>query len=531
MFSTLNLLILILWIFSAISDYSYFVYFAQLKEYRWDRFRDFLNTEQGKHFTFQFNIVHRALLIMIALFLPLSIPLQKAVILFILVINFIHDIYKIFKRKKFIRPVFTFKSSFLILIPIFLEVSFLFKSHNWDALLILMMTRIFVLGLIVYFVNFLTDLIKKIIIKRATRKITTYKNLKVIGITGSYGKTTTKIFLEHFLTKKFKVISTPKHVNTEIGIAKFILNTDFSDQQIFIVEMGAYNLGEIKTICDMVKPTIGILTAIANQHLSLFGSMKNLQRAKYELLRSLPQDGLAVTNSDNPYCREFLSELKCQIKTFGTEVEFKPNLLIQNIHDSLDTVEATVTYEKNEPVTTKAHLRGVHNVFNIVPCVLVSYFFGLQREDVLNSIKELPQTVNLYKYGNCNVIDDSYNSNPEGFKSALDYLSKFPTEQKRIVITRGMLELGEKSNGEHEKIAGEISYTADELVLITPDFIEPIKNGLVPKFNIELKTIYEPLELLNYVKTIKNSHSAILLENRLPKIVLDEILQNSEKEI
>ncbi|HBU06484.1 MAG TPA: hypothetical protein DEB09_00195 [Candidatus Magasanikbacteria bacterium] len=528
MFSDINTIIFILWIFSAISDYSYFVYFFQLKEYRWDRFRDFLSTEQGKHFTFQFNIVHRAFLIMVALFLPLNIEIQKIVILAILAINFIHDIHKIFKRKKFIKPAITLKSLLLISIPILLEVSLLFKSHDWDALLILMMTRIFILGLIVYAFNLMTDLIKKILINRARKKISQYKNLKIIGITGSYGKTTVKIFLDHILKSKFNVISTPKHVNTEIGIAKFILKTNFSNTDIFIVEMGAYAEGEIKLICDMVKPKIGILTAINEQHIALFGNIKKTQKAKYELFRSLPKDGLAITNSDNSYCREFLNELNCQVMTFGTEEEHKPTILVKSIEKNTEGGKVVVICQ-NVEIQIDSNLRGSHNTMNVLPCTLVARYLGMTEEEIKGVIKNLPQTIHIFKYGNCDIIDDSYNSNPEGFKAALDYITNFENERKRIVITRGMLELGEKSNEIHEKIGGEISYSTDELVIITPDFVKPLTEGsLSQKYRLEIKEIFEPVKLLTYIKNIKNSGSVVLLENRIPELVMKEIRDNSK---
>lgn len=525
MFSSINFTIVILWFLSAISDYSYFVYFGQLKEYRWDRFHDFLSTEQGKHFIFQFNIAHRALLIMIVLFLPLSVWLTKLAILLILVLSLIHDTYKVVKRKSFIRPVLTFKSSLLIVLPIFLEASLFFNLRDWNTLLLLLMARIFILGLITYGLNLITIMIKKFLINRARVKISRYQKLIVIGITGSYGKTSTKIFLDHILSKKFRVVTTPKHVNTEIGVAKFILKNDFSNYDIFIVEMGAYNLGEIKLICDIVKPKIGILTAISEQHLALFGNIKKTQQAKYELLRALPNDGLAVTNVDNKYCREFLSELTCQVATFGSEKEFNPTLLVIDIDDNLDGLNCSVNF-RGEVEQVKTRLRGAHNVFNVLPCVLVADYLGMKKEEIRETITDLPQTVEIIKYGNCDFVNDSYNSNPEGFKAALDYLSKYNSERKRIVITRGMLELGSKSYELHEQIAGEISYAVDELVLITPDFFEPLKNGLVEKYNIKLITKFMPQELLEFVRSIKNSNSVILLENRIPEVVMREIKNN-----
>jgi len=393
-------------------------------------------------------------------------------------------------------------------------------------LLILMMTRIFILGVVNSAFNWAGDLIKKIIINVARKKISKFSNLTVIGITGSYGKTTTKIFLDHILLKKFRVVSTPRHVNTEIGIAKFILRTDLSDFDIFIVEMGAYNVGEIKLICDMVGPKIGILTAISDQHLSLFGNIKKTQQAKYELLRALPPNGLAITNSDNEYCREFLSTLKCQVETFGAEREFQPTILITDLKDSLDGISCLVNF-RGEFASVQTSLHGSHNIFNVLPCILVANYLGISKEEIKSATTNLPQTIKIFKYGNCDVVDDSYNSNPQGFSAILDFINNFPSDRKRIVITRGMLELGKMSDHEHEKIAGEISYIADEIVLITPDFLESIQRGLVEKYNIKLVTKFEPQELLTYVKSLKETNAVILLENRIPAVVMNELKERA----
>ena len=154
----------------------------------------------------------------------------------------------------------------------------------------------------------------------------------------------------------------------------------------------------------------------------------------------------------------------------------------------------------------------------------------MTREEIIKAIETLPQTIRIYKYGKCDVIDDSYNSNPNGFRAMLDFITKFKYERKRIVLTRGMLELGERSNEIHEQMAGEIAYTTDELVLITPDFEEPIRKGAVGlKYNLDIKTIFEPEKLLKYIKSLKETDAVILLENRIPSIVIDEIKNNSKE--
>jgi UDP-N-acetylmuramoyl-tripeptide--D-alanyl-D-alanine ligase len=530
MFSTINITIFILWFLSAALDYAEFTYLWQLKEYRWDKFKDFLSTRQGKIYMASYSIFRRSLVAIAFFFWPINdIIFIKYILLGFFVVDVLHGVFKKVLGE-FRRPNFTKKALLIIFAALLVEgLLFIFK-HDWVSLLILLVMRFFLLSFVVYIFNKPTYWIKKYLIKKATKKMENYKDLTVVGITGSYGKTTVKTFLDHILSKKLKVVSTPKHVNTEIGIAKFILKNNFDTKNIFIVEMGAYTEGEIKLICDMVKPKVGILTAINEQHASLFGNIEKTQKAKYELLRSIPKDGLVVTNADNKYCREFLEELDSKIMTFGLDEEHSPTIFVKNIKDTENGGIYTVKLGDKPEATVESNLRGSHNVTNVMPCVLVSSYLGMTREEIIKAIETLPQTIRIYKYGKCDVIDDSYNSNPNGFRAMLDFITKFKYERKRIVLTRGMLELGERSNEIHEQMAGEIAYTTDELVLITPDFEEPIRKGAVGlKYNLDIKTIFEPEKLLKYIKSLKETDAVILLENRIPSIVIDEIKNNSKE--
>ena len=347
--------------------------------------------------------------------------------------------------------------------------------------------------------------------------------MKVIGITGSYGKSSTKEFLSHILSGAFNVIKTPKNINTEIGIAKFVLKTNFKKADMFVVEMGAYRVGEIKAICDMVHPTIGILTAIAQQHLSLFGSIENICKAKHELLYALPKDGIAVTNSDNTYCRKHLDELDATVLTFGTEPAFNPTVRIRNIENIKHGIRATAIAHGEER-TIEAPVVGVHNAFNIAPAALVAHALGMTKDVIDKQIMTLPKghgSLKEHRYGKALILDDSANSNPDGFKAALDVLNTYPSDKKRIVITRGMMELGEQSNELHEQMGGEISFVADELVIITPDFVDSISTGVVGKYKTNIRKIFNHADLVRYIESQKDEHVVILLESRMPSAVRD----------
>jgi UDP-N-acetylmuramoyl-tripeptide--D-alanyl-D-alanine ligase len=530
MYSVLNISIAALWFLSAVIDYSGFCYFWQLKWYRWDRFRDFLMTEQGRVFLFRYDYLYRAFIALILFIFPFQTNLFfKQALLVFLGFDLLIRVLKVIK-KEIIRPIFSLKALLIIISSLGIEALIVLTYWDLDVLLLAIVVRLLIISLVVITINFLTDRFKFIYFKKARQKIEAQKNLTVIGITGSYGKTTVKELLYQMLESKFKVIKTPKNVNSDIGVSKFILNTDFSGIEIFIVEMGAYNVGDIKLVCDIVHPKIGILTAINEQHLSLFGSIHNTQKTKYELLRALPKDGLAITNSDNALCREFLHELDAEVITFGTEEEFQPNLLVEEISTKKEGVYAKgiVKWKTKDGVERgiQTKLQGEHNIMNLAPCILTAVHFGFKPDDIVSIAERIenPQTsFQIYQYGSATIIDDSYNSNPDGFVAALQVLSKFPSERRRIVISRGMLELGERSNELHEKVGGEIAFVADELIIITPDFGEYLRRGVGTKYNTEVYDKFNPQDLLEYVKKLKNTDTVVLLENRIPELVTQEL--------
>jgi len=534
MTSPINIVIAVLWLLSALPDYAALVYAWQLKEYRADRFRDFLGTNQGKNFLLRYPVLWRSVLAVLIFLWPLNSVLSlKYILIAVFIGDILYNAYSL-KLRRLLRPVLTMKALILLLGTPFLEAALFVYTGDWSVLLLLTVLRFFIVALSVFSLNVFTTGVKRLYIWRASKRLKRYKDLKVIGITGSYGKTTVKEFLASLLSEKFHVIKTPKNINTEIGIAQFILQTDFNKAEIFVVEMGAYRIGEIAVICDMVNPTIGLLTAINEQHLSLFGSIKNTQKAKYELLRSIPKTGIAITNSDNKYCREYLGELEARTQTFGVESMYQPSFLIHDLlrKKGMLSFIGTMKWENCEHTfEIVAPFMGEHNAMNLAPCIMIAHELGVSAEDIIDGCKTLTlpdKTLSIFKYGKATVIDDSYNANPEGFKAALDVLSKYPSSKKRVVVTRGMLELGDRSDALHEQIAGEISFVADELILVNKDFYEPMRSGLVDKYRANMSIIEEPTALLSYMKELAKEDAVILLENRINPLVYDELKRGEQ---
>jgi UDP-N-acetylmuramoyl-tripeptide--D-alanyl-D-alanine ligase len=522
--SFLFVVISIVWFVSAVFDYAYFTYYAQLKEYRIDRLRDFLSSQSGKDFLFDYRILWRIVTV-VALYTLLRGTLPDVYIVSaVLLVEIVTKGYYVWKRNVR-RPVFTSKAILLVVSGVVCELVLFSQVGLVNVLLFVMVFRFALLSGLVLLFAVPTMVSKLVYVHMAKQKLLKYPQLKVIGITGSYGKSSTKEFLAQILSAQHAVIKTPRNINTEIGIASFVLSANFENVDIFVVEMGAYKMGEIQKICDMVHPTIGILTAIAPQHLTLFGSMLNIQQAKYELLRSLPSNGLAVTNIDNEYCRELLPTLTCPTRTFGSDTELCPDVLITHIESGKDGVEFTTTVG-GYPRQVVMPIIGKHNVWNVVAAAIVAKAVGMTNEAIDVRIRVLEQgqgSIKVQSYGKATILNDSYNSNPEGFKAALDLLNTFPSSKRRIVVTRGMLELGDMSDELHEQIGGEISFVADELIITEKDNALPLAKGIVHKYNTQVHHIYRWQELLIRVRQLRDQDVVILFENRVHSAIATEV--------
>lgn len=529
MFSLINITIFSLWLVSSFVDYSEFCYLWQLKEYRIDRFRDFLKSEQGKRYWLRYSMLWRSSVALIVFFLPINeVLLLKYLICAIFAVDILYLFYKKYTHQ-LRRPVPTVKAVSIIFTSLFIDCGLFLLARDWASLLLLVITRFFILSFVVALFSFPTKAYKRIQIERAKKKMARFPKIKKIGITGSYGKSSTKEFLAHILEGTYRVIKTPKNINTEIGIAQFILRTDFTQAEVFVVEMGAYKKGEIALLCDMVRPQYGILTVIAEEHLSLFGSLENIKETKYELLRALPPDGFGVTNSDNALCCSGLSELRVPIETFGHDEEPHPAARITEYHGQAQEISFQIKID-GQTHTFRAPVVGEHNTLNIAAALLMARHLGMTIEHIKTRVETLAAehgVIKTYQYGRATIIDDTYNSNPTGFRAALSVLGSYPSARRRIVITRGMLELGDLSDVRHEEIGGEIAFVADELLIITPDAAEALRRGVVEKYKTEVKDLYETDELLEYIQQHKEKDCVMLFENRMPGAVIQEILGKS----
>ena len=354
----------------------------------------------------------------------------------------------------------------------------------------------------------------------AKNKLASMKNLKVIGITGSYGKTSCKNILDDILSIKFNSLATPKSLNTFNGLMITINNKLDKFDDVFIAEMGAYVRGEINGLCDLVNPKYGIITSIGTAHLETFGSLENIQKGKMELIEHLPSDGIGVLNMDDIRQTSYQIKNNCKIIWIGIDsddVDFKAsNIKTEGVKTTFD-----IWFKNdNKKYKFETKLLGRHNVYNILSAVALGYEFGISIKDLqiaVRRVKPIEHRLELKRLGNFYQIDDAYNSNPIGAKGALDVLNGM--DGYKVVVTPGMIELGEKEYELNFEFGKQISEVADLVILVGKKQTKPILEGLKSndfddKKIITINDVRESFTIINNLN--KNKDVYALYENDLP---------------
>ena len=313
----------------------------------------------------------------------------------------------------------------------------------------------------------------------AKRIIESNKNLIVIGVTGSFGKTSTKNYLAGILAEKYNILVTPGNFNTLLGVIRTIREQLRPYHQVFIVEMGAKQKNDIKEICDLVHPTIGIVTADGEMHLETFKSIENIQDTKFELINSLPADGVGIINNDSKYISDYKGiTSQCRIIRYAvdnsadykaTDVQYGANGLL---------------FRLNNGEQFNSRLLGAGNLLNILASMAVADYLKVPVNKQKNSIARLQPVehrLSMKVANGITVLDDAYNSNPQGAKMALEVLKNFAVENgnKRIVITPGFVEMGTRQYEANKELGRTIATSCDYAIVVNVTNREAIMQGII----------------------------------------------------
>ena len=314
----------------------------------------------------------------------------------------------------------------------------------------------------------------------ARRKIRQMPRLNVIGITGSFGKTSTKTMLQRMLAEEFHVLMTPESYNTPMGVTKVIRSALTPVHEMFVVEMGARQPGDIRELCELAAPKFGILTAIGEQHLETFHDIETIIRTKHELIESLPPDGAAFLNMDNKHIRA-LADLTPVKKIFYGIDSDGLHYSAKNIRVSSAGSAFDFCAPDGRQKTFQTKLLGKHNIYNIVAAAAVACEFGIDLAMLAAVVKNLEPVAHRLELkktaNNLTIIDDAYNSNPVGAHSALDVLSSM-TGGQRILITPGMVELGAREYELNYSFGKHAADACDYIILVGERQTTPIQEGL-----------------------------------------------------
>lgn len=357
---------------------------------------------------------------------------------------------------------------------------------------------------------------------KTKKKLKVLNNLEFVGITGSYGKTSSKNILNEILGVKYNSITTPKNYNTKYGLMMTINDKINKFNEIFIAEIGAYKLGSIKSVCKIIKPRYGIITNIGMAHLETFRCRDNIQKAKFELVDSLPSDGVAILNADDDYQINY--NIKSDCKKIWIAIKNKnADIVATDIKINSDGMSFNVYFKSdNKQYKFYTKLLGEANVYNILGAVAFGKYKGMTIHELqygVQKLKQIPHRLEIKRLGNKIIIDDAYNSNPVGAMMALGVLKLM--SGVKIVVTPGMIEFGDKQYEINKKFGENISGVADYVILVGVKQTKPIYDGLKCK---EFKTsnimivndIKEAFKLIDNIRNDRDKY--VLLENDLPDI-------------
>lgn len=353
----------------------------------------------------------------------------------------------------------------------------------------------------------------------ARKKLEAVKGLVVIGVTGSYGKTSTKNYLYRMLSEKYNTLVTPGNYNTTLGVIRTIREQLQPYHQVFIVEMGAKRPGDIREICELVKPAYGIVTAVGPMHLETFKSFENIQRTKFELIRALPQDGTGFINADSEGIRSYAGiPSDRRIVRYGIDA---PDAQWR-AEDVRYTSTGTDFKLRHDARADEMHtaLSGSGNILDITGAAAVASALGVDANSIRVAVAKLRQVehrLSISRRGGFTILDDAYNSNPEGAAMALEVLAGMvaPEGAQRIVVTPGFVELGQKQFEACVELGRKISECADRLIVVNRLNRTAILEGAA-SMGDRAEAVDTLAEAAQRVAALSRPGDIILYENDLP---------------
>ncbi len=351
----------------------------------------------------------------------------------------------------------------------------------------------------------------------ARKKLLANDRLIRIGITGSYGKTSTKFILAAILSQKYNVLATPASFNTPMGLTRVIRERLTPAHQVFIGEMGARHRRDIRDLCRLVHPTIGILTSVGPQHLDTFKTIENITKTKYDLIEALPQDGTAYFQNDGGIVTGLYEKTEKPKRLVGVPCSAA---WAEDVKVGPDGSAFTLCLGDGQRCACETKLLGAHNINNILCAAAVAADLGLSLRQIQAGVSSLTPVEHRLQIvsnaGGVTVIDDAFNTNPTSSREALRVLSMFAG--RRIIVTPGMVELGEQEAQYNREFGEAIAQSADVVFLVGKKHTEPIAEGLrskgFPEENLFVFSTFD--EAVAALRPMLQPGDTVMYENDLP---------------
>lgn len=515
----ISLAVVALFLGQIVGGYLLWMYWLQVKEYRRDRFVSFLKSGEGKN-----ELLIIPLIIKIfSIFAGNFVNSQFLFLYFITVVYLGLYFGTVLFKRKLRKPVMTQRTKRISLITLILTflLVLLFYPNFWMVII----ETFAVLGplLGIFITGFSVKITKKNEMKLMIEKLQKYQPF-IVGITGSYGKTTTKDFLAQLLETKYPLLSTLKNQNTHFGILRRINNDLKKEHKFFISEIGAYKKGEIKEIAQILKPKAAFITGIEPQHLELFGNFASLKDAKFELVEALVDGGMVFFNLSGKGVSDLVvktKKLNNNIKVYSYAVDREGKFDAKAKIISIDTGGISFSISINGVAKKiRTNICSKSLIENLTGSILAARVLGVEWDRIEKKCNDLtlPEgTLNIFKTKeDFTVIDDSYNTSPSGFKAALEALDMIKGK-RRYVATTGIIELGSETFSIHKSLGKMLDGVADIILLRNKSFEKPIKEGLKDKNKLVVMT--DPKRMLDYLKDNLKKGDALLIEGKLPRLI------------
>jgi UDP-N-acetylmuramoyl-tripeptide--D-alanyl-D-alanine ligase len=349
---------------------------------------------------------------------------------------------------------------------------------------------------------------------------------EVIAITGSYGKTTTKVCVGAVLSQAMETLITPASFNSQLGVIRTINEHLVDRHRAFVVEMGMYRAGDIAQLCELVHPRIGVLTAIGPMHLERMGTIEAIAQAKGELARALPPDGRLIANADDPRVVAIAAATDVDTVLYGVD---SPDALVRAEAIQIAEGQTRFTLVIGERrVQARAGLLGRHNVSNLLAASAVGHVLGMSPEQIARGLARVAAPEHRLQplpnpRAGIVVIDDAYNANPTGAAAALEVLRDHPA-QRRILVTPGMVELGDEEATLNERFGRQAARACDHVILVGPVRTRPIAAGLRAEgFDpAQITVVADIAAATEALRGLTRSGDVILFENDLPDMYAED---------